>query len=317
MSDSFYVVIVEDGLSTDDLNEVIKISKERFECAGNEEFSLNEKEVDKILGNEAFCGGDLSDELMQKLELEAAKKLKFFFSGEAPKDNAEGFKAFLFEVGALKVKIEKYPIEDWNETWKKYYGPIDLGKIVVLPVWDKDIEIKSTQEKIIINPGMGFGTGTHETTKLCLLSLVDELASGKTFSTCLDFGAGAGILGIGFLKFCEGKVDFVDIDESAIENNKDNVRLNFPSSEKEGSFYLRKEFNLNIKYDLVFANILEHVLLAELELLENSVAKEGVLIVSGILNEQKENILNAFEAEFLFIGDKSDGDWLAITFEKR
>lgn len=313
----FYVVNIKDVLDQDDLDEIIRIAKEDYHSAGYEEFSLNEEEVDEILGNDAFCGGDLTDELMERLEKEAAKTFKLFFTGLKARENAEGYLNFLKEAGAKNIFLEEKAVEDWNESWKKHYRPIDLGRFVILPVWDADIEIESKKEKIIINPGMGFGTGTHETTRQCLLSLLEEISEGETFDNCLDFGSGSGILGIGFQKICNGDVDYVDIDSRALDNNKDNLNLNFPNKPLNSGFYLREEFKLEKKYDLVFANILEHVLILEFDLLKDSVKPGKILIVSGLLKEQKENILKKYNSEFELKGEKCEGDWLALTFRKK
>ncbi|MFT6068796.1 MAG: ribosomal protein L11 methyltransferase [Bacteriovoracaceae bacterium] len=314
MNPMYHVVIIEDDLSEEEVSALIQISSIDFNSSGYEEFSLSESEVDKILGKEAFCGGDLSDGLLNHLETEAGKKYKFFFIDESAKTNAEAFRDYLKEIGGEKISLIELEEEDWIESWKKHYSPIELNKFMILPVWEKQHE--TSKEKIIINPGMGFGTGTHETTRLCL-ELLEEHHSEATLKSCLDFGSGSGILGIGFQKFCNGEVDYVDIDQRALDNNLENLKLNFLKELPISEFYLREDFKLNKTYDLVFANILEHVLIEEFELLRDSLDSGNVLIVSGILLEQKENIINKFSTHFDLEKEKEEGDWAALSFRKK
>lgn len=313
----FYIVSLDPAGGSVSLEEIIQVSKDEYQSDGHEEFSLNEEEVDKILGDEAFCGGDLTEELMAKLESEATKSYKFYFTGLHGDKQSDGFCQWLKSVGIKEYKKEIQEDQDWNESWKVHYKPISLDKFIVLPVWDADTEVEKNKEKIIINPGMGFGTGTHETTRQCMLSLLDEVALGKKFKTCLDLGSGSGILGIAFQKICKGSVDFVDIDERAIENNKNNSDLNFSKEKVESNYYLREKYSVNKEYDLVFANILEPVLLEEYELIESAVGSAKTLIVSGILKEQKETIVNKYSKSFNLTSEKSEGDWMALTFIKK
>lgn len=314
MKTTYYVVTIEDELSDEELSALVQISSNDFHSSGYEEFSLNEKEVDKILGKEAFCGGDLSDGLLNHLETEAGKKFRFFFIDEKAKANANSFKDYLYEIGGEKITLNELEEENWIESWKQHYSPIELSEFMILPVWEKDIE--TTKEKIIINPGMGFGTGTHETTRLCL-ELLEDLNKENSFKTCLDFGSGSGILGIGFQKFCNGEVDYVDIDQRALDNNLENLKLNFTKNHPPSEFYLRENFSLTKSYDLVFANILEHVLIGEYELLRDSLERNSHLIVSGILIEQIENITNKFSSDFELQKKKTEGDWAALSFTKK
>lgn len=314
MSSTYFVVILEDDLSDEEITSLVQISSNDFDSSGYEEFSLTEKEVDKILGKEAFCGGDLSDGLLNHLETEAGKKYKFFFIDESANEKALKFKEYLLEIGAEKVSLLEQKEEDWIENWKQHYSPIELNKFMILPVWEKNFE--TSKERIIINPGMGFGTGTHETTRLCL-EILEELSLECSFKSCLDFGSGSGILGIGFQKICGGDVDYVDIDQRALDNNLENLKLNFTDKLPTSEFYLRDHFNLKKTYDLVFANILEHVLIEEFELLRDSLAIGAKLIVSGILVEQKENIISRFSSHFDLEKEKTEGDWAALSFKKK
>lgn len=319
MKESYYYIVTTSKEDLDKIwNQILEDSREKFFSSGYEEYSLNEEEVDKILGEEAFCGGDLTEDLMEKLESEAQKKFQFYFTGENSKKNSHDFLTYLENLGAKECKVSENREEDWNENWKKHYKPIELDSIIVVPVWETDI-VPDTKDKkkVIINPGMGFGTGTHETTRQCLLILQDFVKKDFGFENCLDFGAGSGILGIAFQKYFGKPTDYVDIDLAALENNKENSKLNFKEKLPPSNYFLRSDFNLKDKYSLVFANILEHVLLLEKDLLINALDDNGILIVSGILKEQRESIVENFGDALKVVNERNEGDWLAISFERK
>jgi ribosomal protein L11 methyltransferase len=162
---------------------------------------------------------------------------------------------------------------------------------------------------------MGFGTGTHETTYLCL-NLFDKISDQlKPGSHCLDFGCGSGILGIAALKIKRMPVLFCDIDKNALDNCVQNLVLNFEGENLEGSKLVIRERYHPSEYDLVFANILEHVLIMEKEIILASLKGNGFLIVSGLLNHQVETIVSHYS--FLEkVAVVSKNDWSAILFKK-
>ena len=181
-------------------------------------------------------------------------------------------------------------------------------------------DYKGRDDAIFIYPGQGFGTGTHETTYLCLKLLDELIGSKETFKRCLDFGCGSGILGISAMAICPLEVDFCDIDLNALNNCQQNLDLNFESSFYKEKIKLieRSHFELKEEYDLVYANILENVLFLEGDLLIKSLKRKGKLILSGILLEQEENILGFFNEEkgLKLISIKERGHWKALLFEK-
>ena len=161
---------------------------------------------------------------------------------------------------------------------------------------------------------MGFGTGEHETTFLCLKHFEDLLEKGQTFTNCLDFGCGSGILGIAAIKRDESLVDFCDIDKNALNNCQQNLVLNFEGKDLTGNTLVsREKFKAIKKYDLIFANILENILIEEKDLLLESLSDKGILIVSGILTNQIETIKKEYSSlEVVNTYEKSD--WASIAF---
>lgn len=216
----------------------------------------------------------------------------------------------------IGFRLLKKPVEDWNQEWKKYYKPIKLNKgYSIIPAHLIDGELKSNEIAII--PGQGFGTGEHSTTFLCLNLFIEKIEMLRKLS-CLDFGCGSGILGVGVIKWADMKCDFMDIDPRALDNCVQNLVLNFEERDlSETKVVSRARFDVNKKYDLVFANILEHVLISEKENINNCVKSGGTLILSGILLEQKAKILETYiNIGFALEQEFSREEWVALRMKK-
>jgi len=297
-----------------DLDEFFALCHEEYGCLGVEEFALEEAQVDHILGEKAFSGGDVThetiDEVESKLDPNDERSFHLYFN-LIP----EGLETTLFELKS-KGLIEKFAFdqkleEDWNETWRGFYKPIDVSeRIKIIPEW----ESSNTEKVVKIYPGMGFGTGTHETTFLCLKlldTILDELPEN---GNCLDFGCGSGILGIAAIKYLNSKTCFMDIDKPALDNCLYNLQLNFKDSSLEGSSLVhRDKFEVEKKYDLVFANILENILILEKDHILGSLKEGGYLIMSGLLNHQVDNIVSKYQT-MSKLEVVSQNDWSAILF---
>jgi ribosomal protein L11 methyltransferase len=164
---------------------------------------------------------------------------------------------------------------------------------------------------------MGFGTGSHETTYLCL-KLFTENVMNSPIASVLDFGSGSGILGLSVFKFyLDSKVDFYDIDPEANKNCYQNAEIN---QLQDRSFRLIlpdfRERLLN-GYDLIFANILEGILIEEKNNLVSLLNNNGFLILSGLLNHQAKNIIEAYSKSGVkLINQLEKGDWTALLFKK-
>lgn len=294
---------------------------EDFSCDGIEEFSLEESRVDEILGERAYSGGDIPESLIDEVEAatvaQDAFTYKYFFYQDDFETNVSDFVFFLKEnYPELPLFTAQKDFEDWNAEWKKFYTPIIVSsRLEIIPEWLKETRAESLAQKVYIYPGMGFGTGTHETTFLCL-SLFDKIFDElKEESSCLDFGCGSGILGIAALETKKMPTLFCDIDKSALDNCVQNLMLNFEGEKLEGtSLVIRDRFSADKKYHLVFANILEHVLLVEKETIHKSLLKDGYLIVSGLLNHQVDTIIEAYKP-LKKIAVVSKNDWSAILFQ--
>jgi len=293
-----------------------------FECDGVQEFSIDEAIVDEILGERAYSGGDIPGEVIDEVNdvarLHHLNLVYFFYQSEDSIGLANKFIEFLKESKlADGITVEEKPWEDWNKEWRKFYSLIEVDeKLTVVPEWEKNNFEKSENDCVYIYPGMGFGTGEHQTTYLCLKLLMSVIGEVPHRGTCLDFGCGSGILGIAAIKKLSSEVVFCDIDPEALHNCLQNLDLNFKGVDLSGTTLVSRErFKSGVEHDLVFANILENVLIGEREELLDSVKKDGILIVSGLLNHQVDTIINEYK-EFKMISTLSKDDWSAILFKK-
>jgi len=313
MKDKQYFSVIAKALD-EDLEEVSQKAFDDFSCAGIEEYNLDESSIDKILGREAYLGAEIPQELIEKLE-GSPGKIKYHFIEE---DMAQGFKAYLEELG-VEVELVVSPWDDWNKKWKEHYKPIEISDdLQIIPVLEDDFEFEKSDKCIYIYPGMGFGTGTHETTYLCLKLFSQLISSGVKPATCLDFGCGSGILGIATLKLSYATALFCDVDKEALDNCKKNLYLNFTDERLHGSSLIIRDRLKSLQdFDLVYANILENILLKEKDLIIGSLKKGGRLIVSGLLKEQEDKFIPMFDPDKRLEKIKTlvAGDWCAILFE--
>ena len=316
--DKFWIVTLFHVQPTpQEWEDVQVIASEELGCLGIEEFSLDEPAVDAILGERSYSGGDLPLEVLDEVErtvLGRPATFRIFFD-EASK--AEEFKNRVSKILLGEIAVQECEQEDWNAEWKKHYAPIRVnGEIEIIPSWLKPHE-ETTKKQIYIYPGMGFGTGSHETTFLCLKLFTEEVLS-KKIETVLDFGSGSGILGLSSLKFyADAKVDFYDIDPEANKNCDQNAELNELLDAKFRLLLPEYRDRLLPKYDLVFANILESILMLEKNYLTKVTADGGDLILSGLLRPQLDGIIKAYEELGMKLEKRVEkGDWGALLFRK-
>lgn len=208
--------------------------------------------------------------------------------------------------------------QNWMEAWKARYRPIPIGKrLIIVPAW---LDSPAPERIAVrIDPGMAFGTGTHPTTQLCL-ELIEQCYADGSPSTLIDVGCGSGILSIAALKLGAELALGVDIDPASIQAARENARANGIPDEHlllglgsvgeilEGGYPLRAA-------PLVLANILAPVILRLFEAgLAELLTPGGRLILSGILQEQREAVLTAArERRLRLVEERSQGDWVALA----
>lgn len=317
--DHLYIVTV-DRPSEEASKESVDIDRlafEEFSCEGRLDYNLDEERVDEILGRDAFCGGEIPEQILEKIEKaqsESIAQASYYWESA---ELAEAYIEFLKNKG-ITAHLATKKKEDWNQAWRESFQKIIVSdSLSVIPSWEAK---EDNSNQIVIYPGMGFGTGNHETTYLCLLAYENLLSLLPSAHSCLDFGCGSGILGIGAIKKKKAIVDFVDIDVDALDNCVMNLEHNSYASYSEGhGVVLRDRFEATKKYDLVFANILESVLIEERSLILAALNESGILIVSGLLAEQEETIRESYtDNTGLFLQETlKKGDWIAMVFLKK
>ena len=209
--------------------------------------------------------------------------------------------------------------EDWISSWKKYWGPELVGdNLLVLPCWLELPEEYKNKKVIKIDPGAAFGTGSHPTTSLCLEELEKVSLSRKKI---LDIGSGSGILSIAAKCFGANEIYALDNDYLAINSTESNFRLNFGTLD-DLKTYLGPFDSLVSKYtlknfDFILCNILAEVIKGIIPDIRNCLKIDGEVILSGILNSQKDEIIKLLNASNLRINDvSSKKDWVCITAQK-
>lgn len=294
---------------------------EAIEFAFNE-LASNGSEINNLgknLSDDIFVNGYFdklpNDELLKK-HLQKALEIYNF-----PKDSIKN------------ISVKEIENRDWLAEWKKFWKPTETEKFIIAPPWEN---IENTKKVVIkIEPNMAFGTGTHETTKLCLKAIEENYESRMSF---FDVGTGTGILAIAVSKlatedtekkdekkffkkqssnkkqFSKNSVSSVvkifacDVDEDSIKIAKENAELN---NTGEIKFYVGSISEDSPKFDFVCANITADVIIPMLPLLIKKTQK--ILVLSGILSKQKNSVLS--ELKKLDIEDpevQTDGEWISI-----
>ncbi len=211
--------------------------------------------------------------------------------------------------GTLEITVSDLPEEDWQSGWKQYYKPIHVNHLVVVPLWE-DYEPKDGEIVMKIDPGMAFGTGAHETTRLCLKALTKTDLAGKTI---LDVGCGSGILSIGGVLLGAESAFGCDIDQLAVEVARRNAALNGLES-KTGYAAGDLLSVVEGQYPIVVANIVADVILTLLKDLHEVLLPGGLFVASGIIDDRKDELLAAIQKAGLTIENiEEERGWVAIT----
>lgn len=229
------------------------------------------------------------------------------------------YRAFLldrFRVLGLDVSVECLGVkeEDWAENWKKYYKPVPLGRVTVVPAWEKYTPADG-EVVIRMDPGMAFGTGTHETTRLVIRLMQDEIRGGERV---LDVGTGSGILSICASKLGAGHINAYDIDPVAVRVAKENALADGCTNVDVGvSDLLAGVDRTGGKYDFCVANIVADIILRMLPDVGDLLAPGAPLILSGIIAPRADEIREAVRAEgFAIERELTENDWVAMLVRR-
>ena len=228
----------------------------------------------------------------------------------------EDLKARRSDCGTLLLSLENLRDEDWENNWKQYYKPMEIGqRLLVIPQWE---QVDPGQRvPLILDPGLTFGTGSHATTRLCLTALEKTVTQGDRV---LDLGCGSGILSIAALRLGASQALAVDIDDKCLDVAYENAALNGIGKDRytvrvgdvlsDGS--LRRE--LEGSYDIVVANIVADVIIALAPLVPSMLRPGGTFLCSGIIDDRAEEVRAALEAAGWTVLETQSADgWFAYT----
>lgn len=213
------------------------------------------------------------------------------------------------DLGEAKVEHEKMYEEDWANTWKQYYKPSKVGeKIVIKPIWE-EYEAKDGELVVDLDPGMAFGTGTHETTRMCIQALERYV---KEESTVFDVGCGSGILAIAAAKLGAKLAVGVDLDPVAVESSIENVGYN--NLKNIEILHGNLVEVIDGKADIVVANILAEIICILTDDVKRVLKDGGVFITSGIIHDRVDMVCEKLEdTGFEVIEKNRDGEWNCIV----
>ncbi len=226
------------------------------------------------------------------------------------KSRIEELAGFGLDAGKKTILTLEVDEEDWANAWKKYYKPIKMGeRLVIKPSWEEYIA-QADELVIELDPGMAFGTGTHETTAMCMKLIEKYVKNGMEV---FDVGCGSGVLGIAASKMGANKVICVDIDTVACRVAQENVEIN--SVEKNTSVICGNLLDVvSEKADVVIANIIADIIISFSDDVEKFMKPNAVFISSGIIKDRKEDVLDKFlKKGFKVLELLEEGEWCAIA----
>jgi ribosomal protein L11 methyltransferase len=224
---------------------------------------------------------------------------------------------FGLKTGAGKIEIAKVKREDWAESWKRHFHPIEIGKtLLVKPSWSKQRPAKN-QAVVILDPGLSFGTGQHPTTSFCLHQIANGRRDWTKPSSFLDIGTGSGILAVAAAKLGYQPVCAFDFDPESVRVAKENLRKNRVTDRVKLS--RRDVTKLPLKparqFDLVCANLISNLLIAERQRIVNRVKRGGILVLAGILAVEFAEVERAFaDLKLRLRARRVENEWCSGAF---
>jgi ribosomal protein L11 methyltransferase len=224
--------------------------------------------------------------------------------------------SFGLNLGSGKITVAKVKREDWAESWKRHFHPQEIGgALLVKPSWSKKRPRKN-QAVVILDPGLSFGTGQHPTTSFCLNEIMRCRNNGIR-QTFLDIGTGSGILAIAAAKLGYAPVHAFDFDPEAVRITRENARKNKVDARLKPvrGDVTKLPLQSARQYDLVCANLISNLLIAERQRIANRFKRDGTLVLAGILAAEFSEVERAFAGVGLkLVASRMENEWCSGSF---
>ena len=224
------------------------------------------------------------------------------------------------KIGAGKIEIAKVKREDWKESWKRHFHPMEIGdSLLVKPSWSKQ-KPRNNQSVVILDPGLSFGTGQHPTTSFCLNEIVRTAppsARPTKAKSFLDIGTGSGILAIAAAKLGYQPVHAFDFDPESVRVAKENARKNRVDAKLKPTRgdVTKLPLKPTRQYDLVCANLISNLLITEKRRIVSRLKPSGTLVLAGILAVEFGEVERAFaELKLKLVAKRLENEWCSGSF---
>jgi ribosomal protein L11 methyltransferase len=219
-------------------------------------------------------------------------------------------------IGPARITIRKVRREDWAESWKKHFQPLDIGHaLLIMPGWSRR-RARAGQAVVVLDPGLSFGTGQHPTTAFCLEQIVARRIIGRRQSF-LDIGTGSGILAVAAAKLGYRPVHAFDLDTAAVRAARANARRNRVTKRVRvfRQDLVRLPLRSEAKFDVICANLIDDLLVEQSKRLLNRLSPHGALILAGILKTQFARVQRAYAAAGLKLtAMRQEKEWQSGAF---
>lgn len=290
------------------LNDVEAVMSMISNSLMTEDYSDIERELDGVYG-------DLIDEELLGRDRTVCEVSAFVPESANPAESVSFAEGRFAELGIdAEISVRGVSEEDWADSWKKYYKPIKTGKrVVIVPVWE-DYAPADGEVTVLMDPGMAFGTGTHETTRLCA-ALLEEFVHGG--ENVLDVGCGSGILAITAAKLGAERAFACDIDPQSVKVARENTELNKTAQVSCAVSDLFRSVPEE-RYDVIVANIVADIIIRLAPDAPRFIAEDGVMIVSGIICERADEVKSALGAAgFVPVREETENGWYCAAVKLR